>query len=209
MGTTTGADEAIEALQNDLETGLATGYPEKREYVPRSCLQKHVTRATIRQCLPDARDDLIEFIYRKASRIFAILLYSCCLPGRISLGFALQTCKDRSLTDAELPFPRRNESCSCSEQRTNCRHPVARDVLGKWTFHCWERFCNTQWMFLGLEFQSDVFEYNLDERRILPIKLLDGHNEGFFGEVREGLLNEDHAKDSERVSVSVWEADKR
>lgn len=209
MSTAADADEARERLKLDLTNGLIHGYPEKRQYVPRSWLQKHVTRATITRCLPSARRELIDFILVAAPKIFAILLYSDCLPKipqKISLESALQTCKDKRLTDAELPFPSRTEPC-CSEERTICRHRVAKDVLGNWNDHYWERFCTAQWMFLALEFVTGTFEYILDERGILPIKLCDGYNEGFFGEVREGLLNQDHARTSEQVSLKLRNVD--
>lgn len=200
MGTTTEADKARQTLRNDLAEGLVAGYPEGRDYVPQSCFQKRVTRVTIKQCLPDAQDELLDFILGSAPKIFAILLYINGLPIETTLRSAMQMCKDRCLIDAKLPLPRRSERCGCGVNRASCRHGIARDTLGKWTAHCWEQFYTNQWMFLGLEFVSDVFDYTLDEHSILPIELRDGHGEGSFGEVREGELNQDHAREFERVS---------
>jgi hypothetical protein len=200
---TADADEARQNLKEDLAEGLAAGYPEQRSYVPRSCLQERVTRATIKRCLPGAKEELLNFVSNSAQQIFAILLYSGCLPGGVDLKAALQTCKDRRLTDAELPFPRKDERCDCIEDRAFCRHEVARDTLKEWRVYGWEQFYNNQWQFLGHVFEDGVFDYVLHEKSILPIKLCDGHGEGSFGDVREGELNQSHARRFERVSREV------
>lgn len=67
----------------------------------------------------------------------------------------------------------------------------------------WEHFYTDQWKFLAPEFETGKFDYVLDEQSILPIQLRDGHGEGSFGDVREGELNLDHARESERVSQAV------
>lgn len=198
MGAAGDPHEVKHTLKIDLAQGLTAGYPESRYYIPRSYFQERVTRATIQRCLPGIRDELLDFASRSAPKIFAILLYSSCLP---SLESALQKFKDRHFTDAELPLPRHTERCVCSENRAICRHDVARDVLNN--LYGWEQFYTHQWIFLALEFETGVFDYVLDEQCILPIKLCDGHNEGSFGEVREGELNQDHARRSERVSQVV------
>jgi hypothetical protein len=203
MVSTADADEARQILIDDLAEGLVAGYPERRSYVPRSCLQERVTRATIKRCLPEAEKELLNFVSSSAQKIFAILLYSGCLPRGVDLKAALQTCKDKRLTDAELPFPRKNERCICIEDQACCRHEVARDILKKWRTHSWEQFYTNQWQFLGLEFKSDIFDYVLHEQSILPIELRGGHGEGSFGDVREGELNQSHARRSERVSQEV------
>jgi hypothetical protein len=202
-GATADADEARQILNYDLGDGLVTGYPEQRPYVPRSCLQERVTRATIERCIPDAEKELLDFVSSSAQKIFAILLYSGCLPREVDLKAALQTCRDRRLTDAELPFPRHNERCMCIEDRALCRHEVAKDTLREWKASGWDKFYTNQWKFLGLEFETGIFDYVLHEQCILPIELRDGHGEGSFGDVREGELNQGHARKSERVSQEV------
>jgi hypothetical protein len=201
--TAADADEARQKLLDDLAEGLVTGYPEQRSYVPKSCLQERVTRATIKRCLPEAEEELLDFVLSSAQKIFAILLYSDCLPRGVDLEAVLQTCKDRHLTDAELPFPRKDERCDCIEDRALCRHKVARDILREWRAYGWEKFYNYQWQFLGHVFEDGVFDYVLHEKSILPIKLRDGYGEGSFGDVREGELNQSHARRSERVSREV------
>lgn len=203
MDATADAEEARQNLIDDLAEGLVAGYPDERYYVPRSCLQERVTRATIKRCLPDAEDELLDFVSSSALKIFAILLYSGCLPRRINLESALQTCKDRGLTDIELPLPRHTEQCTCIRDQALCRHRVARDILGERSIHGWQQFYTNQWQFLGLEFETGKFDYVLDEQLILPIELREGHGEGSFGEVKEGELNQDHARSSERVSQAV------
>jgi hypothetical protein len=200
---TADADEARQNLKEDLAQGLAAGYPEQRSYVPRSCLQERVTRATIKRCLPGAKEELLNFVSNSAQQIFTILLYSGCLPGGVDLKAALQTCKDRRLTDAELPFLRKDERCDCIGDRAFCRHEVARDTFKEWRAYGWEQFYNNQWQFIGHVFEDGVFDYVLHEKRILPIKLRDGYGEGSFGDVREGELNQSHARRSERVSREV------
>lgn len=191
--------QARHELCDSLAACLVAGYPEESFYVPRSCLEERITRATIRRCLPDAPDELRDFIWSRAPKLFAILLYS----NYNNLESALQTFKDRRLTDRKLPFPRRTERCACTENQAFCRHKVARETLGKWSIRAWDVFYTSQWQFLALEFETGKFDYVLDEQSILPIQLLAGHGEGSFGEVREGELNEDHARDSARVSQAV------
>jgi hypothetical protein len=199
MGTTIDASKARDELCECLAACLVAGYPEESFYVPRSCLEERITRATIKRCLPDAQDELLDFIWSRAPKLFAILLNS----NYNNLQSALQTFKDRRLTDKKLPFPRRTERCACTESQASCRHKVAWATLGKWSLRAWDHFYTFQWQFIALEFETDKFDYVLDEQSILPIQLLAGHGEGSFGEVREGELNGDHARESARVSQTV------
>jgi len=193
------AEKAGRELRSYLAKQLVFGYPESRQYVPRSCFEKRITLATIKQCLPDARQELLDFIWNSAQKLFAILLYSKCLPGEIKLESALQTFKDRHLTDDQLPLPRYTEQCTCMHDQTLfCPHEVPRETLVEWDFCGWEHFYADQWKFLAPEFKIGEFDYVLDEQSVLPIKLRDGHGEGSFGDVREGELNPDHARVSER-----------
>jgi hypothetical protein len=199
MGAPADAVQAREDLCDRLAACLVAGYPEKRVYAPRSCLEEQITRATIKRCLPDAQDELLDFIWSRAPKLFAILLYS----NYNNLESALQTFKDRRLTDKKLPFPSRMEQCTCTETQPSCRHKVARETLGKWSIRAWDHLYTFQWRFLALEFETDKFDYVLDEQSILPIRLLAGHGQGSFGEVREGELNGDHARESARVSQQL------
>jgi hypothetical protein len=203
MDVTADAKEARDDLLEKLTEGLLCGYPESRYYVPRSCLQEQVTQATIKRCLPDAQDELLDFTLSSARKIFAILLYAPCLPRKIKLESVLQTCKDRRITDEILPLREQTEQCTCTEDRVFCRHAVARDTLKGWSKDGWVQFYSNQWKFLALEFEANKFDYVLDEQSILPIKLCDGYSEGSFGEVRAGELNQDHIRSSERVSLSL------
>jgi hypothetical protein len=203
MGARADAEKAGSELSNCLAEHLVTGYPESRKYVPRSCFEKRITRATIRRCLPHAQDELLDFIWNSAQKLFAILLYSNCLPRDINLESALQTFKDRHLTDVQLPLPRHTEQCTCMQDQAFCPHKVPRETIVEWGLRGWEHFYADQWKFLVPEFETGEFDYVLDEQSILPIQLRDGHGEGSFGEVREGELNRDHARESERVSQGV------
>jgi len=203
MGARADAEKAGHELSNCLAKHLVTGYPESRTYVSRSCFEKQITRATIERCLPGAQDELLDFIWNRAQKLFAILLYSDCLPRDINLESALQTFKDRHLTDEQLPLPRHKERCTCMQDQAFCPHKVARETLVKWDLRGWEHFYTDQWKFLAPEFETGKFDYVLDEQSILPIQLRDGHGEGSFGDVREGELNLDHERESERVSQAV------
>jgi hypothetical protein len=200
MGTRADADKAGCELSTWLAKHLVAGYPESRKYVPRSCFEKRITRATIERCLPDAQDELLDFIWDSAQKLFAILLYSDCLPRAINLESALQTFKDRDLTDKQLPLPKHMEQCTCMKDQAFCPHKIPRETLVEWDLRGWDHFYADQWKFLAPEFETGEFDYVLDEQSILPIKLRDGCGEGSFGEVREGELNRDHARESERVS---------
>jgi hypothetical protein len=203
MGTRADADKAGRELSKCLAKHLVAGYPEPRTYVPRSSFEKRITRATIKRCLPDAHDELLDFVWSSAQKLFAILLYSKCLPGDITLESALQTFKTRHLTDDQLPLPRYTEQCTCVQDQALCPHKIPRETLAEWDFCGWEHFYTDQWKFLAPEFETGKFDYVLDEHSILPIRLRDGCGEGSFGDVREGELNRDHARESERVSQAV------
>jgi hypothetical protein len=203
MGARADAEKAGRELRNCLAKHLVAGYPEPRTYVPRSCFEKRITRATIKRCLPNAQDELLNFIWNSAQKLFAILLYSKCLPGDINLESALQTFKDRDLTDKQLPLPKHTEQCTCMQGQAFCPHKIPRETLVEWDFCGWEHFYTDQWKFLAPDFETGEFDYVLDEQSILPIRLRDGCGEGSFGEVREGELNRDHARESERVSQAV------
>jgi hypothetical protein len=203
MGAPVDAGHAREELCDNLAECLVAGYPEKRFYVPRNCFEKLITRATIKRCLPGAQDELLNFIWSSAPKLFAILLYSKCLPRDIDLVSALQTFRNGHVTDDHLPLPRHTEQCACLRNQAFCQHKVARKTLEKWSKRGWEHFYTDQWQFLAPEFETGDLDYVLDEQSILPIQLRDGHGAGSFGDVREGELNRDHARESERVSRAV------
>jgi hypothetical protein len=205
MGAHADAEEAARELSNRLAECLVAGYPEKRSYVPRSSFEGLITRATIKRCLPGAHGELLDFIWSSAPKLFAILLYSDCLPRDLNLESALQTFRNGHVTDDHLPLPRHTEQCACSKPQASCQHKVARETLEKWSKRGWEHFYTDQWHFLAPEFETGDLDYVLDEQSILPIQLRDGHGEGSFGDVREGELNREHARDSERVSQVVSE----
>lgn len=196
------AEKAMQSLKEDLAESLVLGYPGERYYIPRSCLERLVGRPTIKLCLPEASDELLDFIASNALKIFAILVYSCCLPTGVDLKSTLQTFKDMHFVDAKLPFSRRNEQCNCHEDEVSCRHKMTSSILGKLGTHCWDLFYTNQWKFLGLEFEADVFDYTLDEQCILPIQVDEGYNEGFFDEVKEGELNQDNVRGFRQVSLA-------
>jgi hypothetical protein len=205
MYTMTAPAEARKAksrLKQGLARGLVIGYPNNKKYVPRSCFQGLVTQATIKRCLPGAQDELLDFVWSSATRLFAILVYGSFLE-EISLESALQTCRDGHLTDSKLPLPQDHEQCICDGDRNLCRHAMVRCIKGKWGDYSWVEFWDHQWKFLALELKAGDFEYSLDEQCILPIKLLGGHNKGAFGDVREGKLNTDHAIGFAQVSQVV------
>jgi len=201
MGDYIDADDARQDLADGLAKDLIAGYPEGKSYIPRDRFEARIDRDAIRQCLPDVPESLLNFVSNSAPRIFAILLYSGCIPVKIGLQAALQACKDSELTDAKLPFPRQTEKCDCYEDAAVCRHRVAGNVLKKWRESGWQKFYTTQWQFLALEFKAGDFDYVLDEQSILPIARLEGHGEGSFGDVVEGELNKHHIGALKRVSL--------
>ena len=204
MGARTDAEKARRELRNRLAKGLVAGYPEGREYVPRSCFEELVTQATIKLCLPDAQDELLEFIWSSAQKLFTIIVYSHCLPENITLESALHTFKNRHLTDDQLPLPKYTEQCTCVQSQVFCPHKIPRETLVEWDLLGWEHFYVDQWKFLAPEFGTGELDYVLDEQSVLPIKLRDGHGEESFGDVREGELNPDHASESDRVSQAAY-----
>jgi len=201
MDIANGSEEARFALASHLDKGLVAGYPDKSKYVTQSHLQNHITRTTIKQCLPNAREELLDFILSSAVKIFAILVYRRCLPPNTSLESALQTCRDVHFDDTQLPLPESTEKCGCGKDQAFCQHEVAKSILP--CDYVWRQFYNTQWTFLALELQEGEFDYDVHGCTILPIELRHGHGEGSFSNVKEGELNQDHARRSDGVSQIV------
>lgn len=196
--------EARDDLKDALTKGMVPGFPDKRLYLPRSRFQLLVNQETIRQCLPDVDRRLLVSVTQSCPKLFAILIYGDCLSRTIKLEAALQNCIRSGLTDANLPLPSYDEECKCSESmRADCKHVLVRNALNRWRPHGREQFYTTQWKFLALKFETGTFEYDLHDQAILPIELCAGYGTGTFGDVREGKLNIDHARSSERVSINL------
>lgn len=180
-----GIADLIRALGNEISTVLDTheiGLNPPKPYFPDSACLTLLNVGRIKSVLPEGPPELIDFIDKKAKKIFAITV----LSNPAELHSAMDAFFRHNVIDADgLPIERKltnpgecsslDEQSVCAEQCIGekpgrCQHDTRLNV-----FHhrIWDRtrigtFYIQQWSFFLHQFHHDLFTYELHSHCILP-----------------------------------------
>ncbi len=158
--------------------------------------------------LPDASELLIDFICRRARRVFLTALSS---DLNASLLVSLLGCfKQRGLTDAYFPIDNIVENGSCRymyeggvcthDDKLNAFHDMDDKNYDDWDlYHKVKCFCDRQWKFCAPVFNEKDFTRVFGEDFILPFIEMNYHGRGHFSTVHRAKLHVDHQEGLQRV----------
>ncbi|KAF5597857.1 serine threonine kinase [Fusarium pseudocircinatum] len=175
----------------------------EKEYLPRGVLKKLITRETVYKEMnvekTQRNELLVDFIVNSANKIFAL---TCSIINGKNLYKAMKAFHAKGFDDESLPVERK-KSINAEGYKSavvDPRHDVFSSDAFKpklWTSLRLSDFYNKQWRFLAPAFDDKKLIYELDERLILPFKLVKSEaKQGTFGEIFQVEIHREHLSDS-------------
>lgn len=195
----------LECLQIAVADKLVKGaFSAGQEFLPNRDIAQLTTQETVREILPSASKELVDFICNGASRIFLTLCHSIAeqkLMKYINWFFA------SNLTDASLPIDsmifkdgrcKRNlrkqpSGRESGKRQAECKHDAALKPFHRWGEHERKSFFKEQHCFTSPSFMRSDLKQCLLEGSILPITWISSTaKDGHFSCVHEAKLRGDH-----------------
>ncbi len=171
---------------------------DPKSYLPEGCIDKLVTRASIGEALSQGlvsmplreREELVQFIERKAKKVFAITMIVI-MDGK-KLCLAMKDFMRYDFGDDSKHLPLSQEA-----RKDNWPRPLAFRNKELWNRLRLFKFHDEQWKFFVPIFSKAKFHYDLEWRHILPFQSVKGSQPktGSFGKVFEVEIHEAHQKD--------------
>lgn len=237
----------LEAYKEEIVVELnrhTIGLDYTQHFMPIGSRRKLVTYQRLCSLFPSLQESQVRWLVDHASNTFLITLlcltnyddltdafagfYHCgfgdnCLPTWDTTGFdAPERCTCNHAQEADKPSNYNTSSDSRSSQEApQCNYHITREAFSRpyWNTLRRRQFFNEQWSFIPQQFDSSVFEYNLESQRLLPfiVNPQDIKRTGGFAEViraripREYLLGskwlsnprEFGAKENDFIEVAI------
>ncbi|KAI1357894.1 hypothetical protein F5Y08DRAFT_346272 [Xylaria arbuscula] len=192
------ADNTYSDLQPMIESSLVrSDFTSSRgkDFLPTQSYESLLTRANIRNDLPGASDDLIDFIDKRAKRTFAtVLLTLAGFHTNTGMTSIMNSFQQHGFDDNCLPIDEGLNS-NLENHLKGCQaNPLSvfRDDRLRRTIYT---FYTNQWAFLAPKFPLEKNSRTLHRNCILPFTEFGGESkEGTFGEVFPAKLRVDHQK---------------
>lgn len=200
----------LECLKEDITSAMpAIELDKSCYYLPEKRLFEIVTRDRIESILPDATDDLVDFILGEGLRLFVVAVNS--LPVAQITG-VMGVFKAHGLQDDDLPIEEIGNVCQAIPnakgpipEAENCQHDSKLDAFHHypWTLSNRRSFCTAQWGVLVPLLTMDRFE-KFETNRILPITQKNARSVGggHFSQVFKAKLLADYQDHFEKVPSS-------
>jgi hypothetical protein len=202
-----GKKEDREPLREDIKNRMLLPGTKERRFVPETALKEIFSKENIAKTLRRHESSLeteipklVSFVYDKAIRIFAILVWSEAV--KLIDQFYQHQFKDESLpVHCETDDDDNVKAFSCRPDGEVLieNHPFDDD---EWTERTLEHFCkDDQWCFLSPIFEENRFRYDFHESTHLPFvdKNPASQKESLFSVVREWRIHRDHLRSSRYV----------
>ncbi|QGI69578.1 related to tol protein [Fusarium fujikuroi] len=192
----------------------------EKEYLPRGVLKKLITRETVYREMNVEKtmrnEPLVDFIVNSANQVFAL---TCSIIDGKDLYKAMKAFHAKGFDDESLPVERKRpindegHISTVTDLKCDLSNPDAFKPR-LWTSLRLSDFYNKQWRFLAPVFDDQNFIYELDERLILPFRLVKSEaKQGTFGEIFQVEIHREHLSDSlfqpqkngRKVNVAVKE----
>ncbi|EWY89786.1 serine/threonine protein kinase [Fusarium oxysporum NRRL 32931] len=190
----------------------------EKHYLPRGVLKKLLTHETVYTEMNVERTPrnelLVDFIVNRANKVFAL---TCSIINGKDLYRAMKAFHAKGCDDESLPVERKMPIDGEGHKSTSAdrRFEVFKSEAFKpklWTSLRLFDFYQKQWQFLAPAFDDKTFIYELDERLILPFKLVKSEaKQGTFGEIYQVEIHREHLSDflfqknGRRTNVAVKE----
>ncbi|KAL2679081.1 hypothetical protein Neosp_009838 [[Neocosmospora] mangrovei] len=186
----------------------------ERPFSPEGSIDKYITRASITRALgandSTVDEDLIDFILKKAKRVFAIAIYSRLENDQLRK--AMEFFKSHSMSDDGLPFVKAQWGEHAEEppgledpaepphhsydsnESADGDYDDGEDVDETWSKISIDGFCKEQWAFCAPVFSTDTINHDLEPDTVIPITAKDTISmaQGSFGSVYRCQVHKSH-----------------
>lgn len=203
----------LERLQEDITKAMPEITLDKKcHYLPEKRLLEMVTRERIKSILPDAIDDLVDFILEDGLRLFVVAVNSLSIASHIME--AMRVFQTHGLHDEDLPIEEIDTVCKAiptsegpSSDTADCSHDNKMDAFHHypWTWKNRRSFCTEQWGVLVPRLTMNQFE-KFETNRILPITQKNARSVGggHFSQVFKAKLLAEYQDSHEQVPSSSY-----
>ncbi|KPM36558.1 hypothetical protein AK830_g10019 [Neonectria ditissima] len=203
-------------FRDDITKAQCTSeYGSPKQFLPESSISQLVTEKNVKELIPKASPELIQFVCREARRVFLTLAFCWCGDFMDPLLDITEEFQDCGLSDEWFPIENITitEKCEMMVEEcedVQCRHHPSLDAFHDWNSFYVSRFYNDQWQFASPVFTENQPKQILHARSILPITWVNREGKGgHFSEVSEAKLRFDHQdkikQGTDHVRVAIKE----
>lgn len=183
-------------LRTDLSRRMIGDDLECNKFFPEGSISSLLTEESIKEYMSEADQELIEFLSKKAKKVFGIVLVSCGLRGNGLVG-PMKAFKQLGFTDDLLPVENLTKDNCRFQGGSQCSHKTALDIFHgeplPFDFTDCENFYEKQWSFLAPIFAPEDLKLELDIKRVLPIEEREhAPRQGYFSDVWNVKIHRDH-----------------
>ena len=164
-------------------------------FLPEGMVLSLVTTETVRQMMPRASDDLVEFVCSHARKVFLTTLHS--RHDRVHA--AMNSFCAHGITDDALSIKaliKARDICEPPTEKgtaTKCLHKTAWPCFESWECCEISDFQKSQWVFCAPVFMESDSLLELEESHVLPFTSVDEIGTGgHFGTVSRAKIHPDH-----------------
>ncbi|KAI5464981.1 kinase-like domain-containing protein [Mariannaea sp. PMI_226] len=170
-------------------------FENPRKFLPEDAIRQLTTEKKIQPLLPNASQELIHFIRKKAKRVFLTAAFDH--PADVNLNEFAELLQRFNFTDSNLPIDdiSYNGSCEWFEERGRdcCEHDPELEVFHDWEESSVTRFFENQFQFNSPVFKKTGSAEQISENSIMPFTWVSPiTKDGHFSSVREAKLRTDH-----------------
>lgn len=179
-----------ELLNDKIANSLIMTGPLDKSFLPRKDMDAFLSQKNLEGCLPNESDDLKQFVFHEAPKIFGILLYIR-LEEKY-LGSVLQEFRTNKFNDKSLPIPNLRQKFVCDNEAGKCNHHSNLNPFhySPWRVALCDAFYRDQFIFLAPIFNEDNLKsrLQLSQGNILPLRAWKIVHESHFSNVHGAYL---------------------
>lgn len=201
--------ESIINFREMIASFLVESSLDDKRFLPESSISQLITVARVKELLPSASVDLVQFVCGRARRVFLTVLWSYDSFGS-ELVSLTESLRQHGMNDNILPIEditiggkckvwgigtSSNDSQHEQGKEPECTHDVTLNVFHSsfWHPRNFSLFQDNQWMFSSPVFQKYATIHHFHERTILPFTWVSTESkEGSVSRVSEAKLRADH-----------------
>lgn len=163
-----------------------------RKFLPAHQVRVFVTTATLRSVLPNASQEVIDFVRDRAPKLFLTLVLQP--DADDALESLMKACWEHKFTDELLPVDHTKLNCTGGEHaKCGETHAEAFNIFHNEVWNYIHNFEFEQGIFLSPVFTRDKFVYKLGAQCVLPITRMSKVTAGgHFSTVFEAWVHPDH-----------------
>lgn len=180
-----------------------------KRFLPQKCFVSIFSEENITAALPGASQDLLRFVNKKATRLFATVLKAS-RKSNTELVAIMDSFHEKGLDDTRLADGHEPQCVSAGD--TKCVHDGLFNVLHNkelWDMTAVQEFFDQRWSFLAPVFSASEFGHDLAPSAILPFDWVESDPSknpvGGFSRVQKARIHTDHHEIPSEVRTPMTE----